>query len=487
MQIAQILAGFTLGGADLLRRAMGKKKAEEMAVQRELFAAGAAQRGVDKDVAEYIFDLMEKFAGYGFNKSHSAAYALVSYHTAWLKTHYPAAFMAATMSADIDNTDKVVMLRADALDMGLDVLPPDINACDYGFRPIDRTRILYGVGALKGVGRGVIENIVTEREANGKFNDLFDFCRRVDGKKVNKRVLEALIKSGAMDALNPNRAAMMADIESAMRAAGQQQSDREAGQFDMFGVVEVPLVAEANCDVAEWSEEQRLAGERDTLGLYLTGHPYNRYAREFSDLSDRDIQNMDLSTPKNGVFAGLVVAMRVINTRRGKMGFVTLDNGKGRIEVSLYSNKYAEYAEILQKDTILIAQGELSTDEYTGNAQMRVESIYSISQLRARHLQRIELELEETQLDSQCMHRLQSLLTAHCGGKVTITVNYKRVRGECGIIRLGSQWAVKPAQELFEALTEMFGPDSLTLQYDVATIRTGPPKEHKPRRQYAMA
>ncbi|MGB5706041.1 MAG: DNA polymerase III subunit alpha [Arenicellales bacterium] len=487
MQIAQVLAGFTLGGADLLRRAMGKKKPQEMAKQRELFARGAEERGVDKDVAEYIFDLMEKFAGYGFNKSHSAAYALVSYHTAWLKAHYPAAFMAATMSADIDNTDKVVMLRADAMDMGLEVLPPDINACDYGFQPIDDRKILYGVGALKGVGRGVIENIVEERERGGDFENLFDFCRRVDGKKVNKRVLEALIKSGAMDKLNPNRAAMMADVKQAMHAAGQQQSDLEAGQSDMFGVAESPLAPVSNIEVPEWTEDERLVGERETLGVYLTGHPYNRYATEFAQIIDQDIQGLDLATPKNGVFAGLVVAMRVLNTRRGKMAFVTLDNGPARIEASLFSNKFTEYADILHKDNILVVQGELSTDEYTGNPQMRAETLLTVGQLRSQFLGRIALNISESELDSDGMKQLHGLLGQYSGGQVTVTIHYKRAGGERGVVRLGADWNVRPDQELFGALSDMFGSENLKYHYNVAAIRSGPPKKATLPRQYAVA
>ena len=487
MQIAQVLAGFTLGGADLLRRAMGKKKPEEMAKQRELFAAGAAERGVDKDVAEYIFDLMEKFAGYGFNKSHSAAYALVSYQTAWLKTHYPAAFMAATMSADIDNTDKVVMLRADAMDMGLEVLPPDINRCRYGFLPVDDHRILYGVGALKGVGKGVIESIVDERNTGGPYSDLFDFCRRIDDKKVNKRVLEALIKSGAMDGLGEHRAAMMVDLESAMRAAGQEQSDREAGQFDMFGVANAPQTSNSSSQILPWSEDERLAGERDTLGVYLTGHPYNKYAREFADINDQDIQNIDLSTPKNGVFAGLVVAMRVINTRRGKMGFVTLDNGKARIEVSLFSNKYSEYIDILQKDRILIAQGELSTDEYTGNAQMRVESLFSVEQIRQNFLKQLELSLEGDHLSEQYVSKLKSVLSRHRGGSVLISVRVHRSSGERGIVRFGQKWAVTASNDLIAELSELFDSQALRFGYDVSAVRAGPLKEVSPKRRYAMA
>ncbi len=484
MQIAQVLAGFTLGGADLLRRAMGKKKPEEMAKQRQLFADGAVERGVDKDTAEYIFDLMEKFAGYGFNKSHSAAYALVSYHTAWLKTHYPAAFMAATMTADIDHTEKVVSLRSDALDLGLEVLPPEINSCSYGFRPPDNRRILYGVGALKGVGRGVIEAIVEERESNGPFEDLFDFCRRVDGKKVNKRTLEALVKSGAMDSLHANRAQMMADIEKAMRAAGQEQSDQDAGQFDMFGVAIAPLASEETPEVTPWTEDERLAGERETLGIYLTGHPFNRYRSELAELTDGDIRELDLNTPRNGVFAGLVVGLRVLNTRRGKMAFVAMDDGVSRIEVSLFSNLFAANIENVHKDAILVVQGEFSTDEYTGNPQMRADSVYSVDQVREGYLREIRLELTETQFDGQTLANLQGLLARFRGGGVAVSLSYRKGSGESGVLRLGDEWRLQPDPELFVMLAELVDSSATVFRYDVAALRSGPVRE-RPRRRMA--
>ncbi len=486
MQIAQELAGFTLGGADLLRRAMGKKKPEEMAKQRALFADGAVERGVEKDTAEYIFDLMEKFAGYGFNKSHSAAYALVSYHTAWLKTHYPAAFMAATMTADIDNTDKVVSLRADALDLGLEVLPPDVNACSYGFQPVDDRRILYGVGALKGVGRGVIDAIVAERDANGPFTDLFDFCRRVDAKKVNKRVIEALIKSGAMDGLeeNRNRAAMMADVEKALHAAGQEQSDLDAGQSDMFGVAAAPMAEERVTQVAPWSEDERLAGERETLGLYLTGHPYNRYRAELDALVGGDIRDLDLSTPRNGVFAGLVVGLRVLNTRRGKMAFVSLDDGVCRIEASLFAEKFSLYADIVQKDAIVIVQGELSTDEYTGNPQMRADTVYSIERLRREWLREIGIEVCEKALAGDAIGRLQSTLDECRGGNVAVTLQYQRESGEVGVLRLGDDWRLRAEPVLFESLPRLFADPVIRFHYDAAGLR-GSMERERPKRRYA--
>ncbi|ELE5894095.1 DNA polymerase III subunit alpha, partial [Vibrio fluvialis] len=284
MQIAQVLAGYTLGGADMLRRAMGKKKPEEMAKQREVFQSGAENNGVDGELAMKIFDLVEKFAGYGFNKSHSAAYALVSYQTLWLKTHYPAEFMAAVMTADMDNTEKVVGLVDECMRMGLKVLPPDINSGLYRFNVDDSGAIVYGIGAIKGVGEGPIEVILEARNKGGYFKDLFDFCARIDIKKVNKRVIEKLILAGALDRLGPHRAAMMASLDDAVKAASQHHQAEAFGQADMFGVLtDAPEEVEQKyIQVPEWPEKVWLEGERETLGLYLTGHPVNAYLKELN-------------------------------------------------------------------------------------------------------------------------------------------------------------------------------------------------------------
>ncbi|MEM7194399.1 MAG: DNA polymerase III subunit alpha [Pseudomonadota bacterium] len=487
MQIAQVLAGFTLGGADLLRRAMGKKKPEEMAKQRELFAEGAANRGVDVETAEYIFDLMEKFAGYGFNKSHSAAYALVSYHTAWLKTHYPAAFMAATMSTDLSNTDNVVSLLADSSDMGLEVLPPDINTCEYRFKPVDDSCILYGLGAIRGVGEGVIENIVEERERNGNFSSLFEFCSRLDTRRVNKRVLEALIRSGAMDHLGNHRAELMHNVSAALQAAGKQQQDREAGQFDLFGSVDAPDVTQINKSVPEWSKEQRLIAEKETLGLYLTGHPYDRFQTELGAFVDKGFDTMDLTKPRGGVFAGLVISMRVINTRRGKMAFVVLDNSRRRIEVSLYSEKYNQYSDILQKDSVLVAQGEFSADEYTGGIQLRAESVYDIKTLRNRFLRRITLMLCEDEMNSQFMLRLKTVLQEFRGGGIPVSIQYQRIRGESGALELGSNWNLNANDGLMRSLKSAFGEANVVCDYDTRSIRSGLAEESLTTPEYAAA
>ncbi|HTL93529.1 MAG TPA: DNA polymerase III subunit alpha, partial [Steroidobacteraceae bacterium] len=337
MQIAQVLAGYTLGGADLLRKAMGKKKPEEMAQQRSVFVDGAVVRGVPPHAAAHIFDLMEKFAGYGFNKSHSAAYALLSYQTAYLKAHYPAQFMAAVLSADMDHTDKVVTLIKECSDMGLAVLSPDVNASRYEFTACGEHSIRYGLGAVRGVGRGAVEALIAEREAHGDFQSLEDLCRRLDLQKVNRRVLEALLRSGSLDALGANRATLMDRLASAMQLGDQNSRAHQAGQNDLFG-----LASEERADLPqprgarslpEWSEAVRLAGERETLGLYLTGHPLARFesalarfiSHRIGDLvSDRPLAGFESGRFGGGkpvTVAGLIDEVK----KRGARVILTLD------------------------------------------------------------------------------------------------------------------------------------------------------------------
>ena len=272
MQIAQLLAGYSLGGADLLRRAMGKKKPEEMAKQREIFVSGAVARGVREAQATMIFDLMEKFAGYGFNKSHSAAYALLSYQTAWLKAHHPAAFMAAVLSSDMDKTDKVVMLIDECASMGLNVEPPDVNESVHAFRVAGPKSIRYGMGAIKGVGASAVEALIEERTANGPYKNLPDLCRRVDLQRVNRRVFEALIRSGSLDRIGANRATLTGQLDRAVHLGEQNSRAMSVGQVDLFG-----LSTADDAVVPEWSDAERLSGERETLGLFLTGHPITPY------------------------------------------------------------------------------------------------------------------------------------------------------------------------------------------------------------------
>ncbi|MGD8956715.1 MAG: DNA polymerase III subunit alpha, partial [Chromatiaceae bacterium] len=406
MQIAQVLAGYTLGGADLLRRAMGKKKPEEMAKQGEVFRRGAVARGVDEDTATYIFDLMEKFAGYGFNKSHSAAYALVSYQTLWLKAHYPAAFMAAVLSADMDNTDKVVTLIEECRSMKLQVQPPDVNRSAYMFTVDGDDTVVYGLGAIKGVGEGAIEGIVGSRESDGPFADLFDFCRRIDLKKANRRVLESLIRSGSMDRLGANRATLMIQLPIALKMAEQHAIMQAAGQDDLFGIAApqptaVPIAGDVPGTIEEWEDEQRLAGEKDTLGLFLTGHPMDFYEADLQALVSCRIARLtldDVREPrgrrghgKRVTVAGMVVAVNRRNTQRGTMASVLLDDKTGRIEAALFAETYERYRNEIANDRVLIVEGTLVNDEYRGGLSIRVDRIGGLEEARLARAAGVEL------------------------------------------------------------------------------------------------
>ncbi|MBI5782989.1 MAG: DNA polymerase III subunit alpha, partial [Gammaproteobacteria bacterium] len=465
MQIAQVLSGYTLGGADLLRRAMGKKKPEEMAKQREGFVQGAVARGVSDKSATHIFDVIEKFAGYGFNRSHSAAYALIAYQTAWLKAHYPAAFMAAVLSSDMDKTDKVVTMMAECRDMKLNILPPDINRCEYHFVPVDNTTIFYGLGAIKGLGEAAIDAILQERNREGPFKDLFDFCQRIDLRKVNRRVHESLIRAGALDGLGAHRAALMASMNAALAAADQHSRNREAGQVDIFGATAAPTEAHVYENVAEWSEEQRLEGEKETLGLYLTGHPIARYAEELKNITDATIAELKPSTDSTVVVAGLVVAQRTMQTRRGdRMAFVTLDDRTGRLELAVFSDLYAQSRELLAKDTLLVVEGQVSVDEYTGGFKMSAEKLYNIDQARAAFSARLVIDVNADQAGNGFVEELKEILSPATQGKCPVYLHYLGPRAEAEIV-LGEEWRISPTNTLLERLSRLAGESNVHLIY----------------------
>jgi DNA polymerase-3 subunit alpha len=465
MQIAQVLAGYSLGGADLLRRAMGKKKADEMAQQRVAFEDGAANNGIEPRLASSIFDLMEKFAEYGFNKSHSAAYALVAYQTAWLKAHYPAEFMAAVLSSDMDNTDKVVNFIGEARAMGLAVLPPDINASNYMFEARDDASICYGLGAVKGVGRGAVEAIVDTRRRGGAFRDLPDFCRRVDAQRMNKRVLEALILSGSMDALAPNRASLMMQLPEAVRAAEQHARDAAAGQNDMFGSSSaiVPERPTALAVVDEWPIERKLAGERETLGHYLSGHPTDAWRTLIARVATSPLGEIDqhYKPPvgeRRGRFsdqpftiAGQVIALR---KRGDAMAFVQVEDWSGRIEVSLFREAWIEYGPLLTRDAILVFDGGLSLDEFSGGYQLRVNAVRTIESACERQARLLRLRLNGVQADF--VARLQHVLAAHRGGSTPVRLSFRNATGQAEI-ELGAEWRVRASPALRQALASMDG------------------------------
>ena len=465
MQIAQILAGYTLGGADLLRRAMGKKKPEEMAKQREVFVDGAKARGVEVATASYIFDLMEKFAGYGFNKSHSAAYALLAYQTAWLKTHYPADFMAAVLSADMDNTDKVVTLIDECRVMSLEILPPDVNKCGYYFHADSLTEVRYGLGAIKGVGQGAIEGIIEERDGNGAYRSLFDFCSRVDTRKANRRVLEALIKSGALDALGPTRAAMVAALGKAMQAADQHNRDRSAGQNDMFGGTAQPDREEFQVPMLEeWLEPERLAAEKDTLGLYLTGHPIIAFEEEISHFTQARLVELKPSPGSTAVVAGLVVNVRTVTSRRGRMAIVTLDDRTARIEVVVYSDVYQAYREVLTNDRLLVVTGEVSLDEVTGLCAITANELLDLDAARALFARRLVIRLRQPAFNNGFITDLSATLDAYRDGNMPVSIEYCR-DDAAGSVHLGDEWRVKPTQELISRLRDLGRADWVGMEY----------------------
>ncbi|MFO4637805.1 DNA polymerase III subunit alpha [Vibrio cholerae] len=469
MQIAQVLSGYTLGGADMLRRAMGKKKPEEMAKQRAVFQEGAEKNGVDGELAMKIFDLVEKFAGYGFNKSHSAAYALVSYQTLWLKTHYPAEFMAAVMTADMDNTEKVVGLVDECKNMGLTVLPPDINSGLYRFNVDDNGAIVYGIGAIKGVGEGPIEAILEARNKGGYFKDLFDFCARIDLKKVNKRVIEKLILAGALDRLGPHRAAMMASVDDAVRAASQHHQAEAFGQADMFGVLtDAPEEVEQKyTQVPEWPEKVRLEGERETLGLYLTGHPVDEYLKELTKYTScRLNEAAPTRRDQSLTVAGLVIAARVMTTKRGtRIGLMTLDDRSGRMEVMLYSEALDRYAEWLEKDKILVVSGQVSFDDFNGGLKMSAREVMDLGCAREKFARGLSISILQSQIDQQFFERFSHILEPHRAGTVPVNVYYQRPDARARLT-LGTEWRVTPSDTLLDELKQLLGHDQVELEFN---------------------
>ncbi|NOH72354.1 DNA polymerase III subunit alpha [Vibrio pectenicida] len=469
MQIAQILAGYTLGGADMLRRAMGKKKPEEMAKQRAVFEDGALKNGVDGELAMKIFDLVEKFAGYGFNKSHSAAYALVSYQTLWLKKHYPAEFMAAVMTADMDNTEKVVGLVDECIRMKLKVLPPDINSGLYRFNVDEDGAIVYGIGAIKGVGEGPIEVILEARNKGGYFKDLFDFCARIDLKKVNKRVIEKLIYAGALDRLGPHRAAMMASLDDAVKAASQYHQAEAFGQSDLFGVLtQAPEEVEHKyTKVPAWPEKIWLEGERDTLGLYLTGHPVNAYIKELGKYTSCRLKDATPTRRDQSVtIAGLVIAARVMTTKRGsRIGLMTLDDRSGRMEVMLFSDALERYAELLEQDRILVVSGQVSFDDFNGGLKMTAREIMDLGAAREKYARGLSIFMEESQIDEQFFERFSNILEPYKAGSVPVDIYYQRSDARA-CLTLGTEWRVTPSDELIDNLKQLLGKNQVELEFN---------------------
>lgn len=464
MEIARVMAGYSLGTADLLRSAMGKKKPEEMARQRTVFLNGASERNVDSSVAGYIFDLMERFAGYGFGKSHSAAYALISYQTAWLKTYFSAAFMAASLSADMENTDRIVRLLAECRELHINVQRPDINLCEYAFVPIAEDEILYGLGAIKGIGRGAIETIIDARDGGKPFKNLFEFCERIDIKRVNRRIVESLIRAGALDGLGSNRASLVATLPVAMDAAGQQGLDRDFGQSDFFGV-KVTQDAQQPLEVDAWSEEERLKGEKETLGLYLTGHPMDQYRTMLAQFVNGGLGELSPTEHRSVIVAGLVVGLRTRNTRRGeRMAFVTLDDQTARLDVTVFSDLYSRSRDALRPDNLVVVQGKVSVDDYTGGCQMRAEAIYGITDAQAAFAKRLVIDIPQGVVTGDFVPLLQQALSPYTAGSCEVYIHYYTNGAEVGLA-MGPQWNIQATSNVVTKLNEIAGEGNIRLLY----------------------
>ncbi|HEY6482380.1 MAG TPA: DNA polymerase III subunit alpha [Steroidobacteraceae bacterium] len=472
MQIAQVLAGYTLGGADLLRRAMGKKKPEEMAKQRSVFVDGAVARGTDPRLAAHIFDLMEKFAGYGFNKSHSAAYALLAYQTGYLKAHYPAAFMAAVLSADMDHTDKVVTLIMECANIGLKVEPPAVNHSLYEFAAGGAGTIRYGLGAVRGVGRGAVDELTAERNARGPFASIEDLCRRLDLQKVNRRVLEALIRSGSLDALGPNRATLMRRLPAAMQRGEQNSRAHQAGQDDLFGLAAdsgaepVPTRVAAQ---AEWSEAVRLAGERETLGLYLTGHPIGQFeaglerlvTHRIGDLlSDRPMEPMRFGGGRLVTVAGLIDEAK----KRGSRTLLILDDRTGRLEVTLFEDVLQRHRDLVAKDALVLVEGMLRFDEFSDGWRLTARRITELDKAREQQARRVVLKWPPRADAPVLLGRLAETLTPWRPGPCPITVEYSG-SGASGAVNLGAEWTVRATRELLDKLETLVGRGGVQVIY----------------------
>jgi len=457
MQISQIIGGYTLGGADMLRRAMGKKKAEEMAEHRAIFSKGAEEKGYGAALAMRLFDLMEKFAEYGFNKSHTAAYAVVSYQTAWLKAHYTSAFMAATLSSELDNTDQLKVFYEDTLANKVKVLGPDINVSNYRFEPVSRTEIRYGLGAVKGTGEQAVESIVAERKAGGPFRDLFDFCRRVDKRIVNRRTIEALVCAGAFDAITDHRASLLASVGLAMESA--EQHNRSINQASLFGEETAGDSAENLVDVPRWGDGERLIYEKKSLGFYFSGHPYDAHRKELSAFIRTKLADL-APQQQPTLMAGVIYAIRTQMTRRGKMSFVTLDDGSGRQDVAVYSEMIDAHRDLLREDQLLIVEGKVSKDDYSGGFRIAVDKLMDLTAARTRFAKTMRLSCNGTSNAAE----LKELLTPYRNGGCLVRIAYRNAGATCEM-ELGDGWRVQLHDNLLKNLKERLCEENVQVVY----------------------
>ncbi|MDX2087561.1 MAG: DNA polymerase III subunit alpha [Kofleriaceae bacterium] len=487
MQIAQVLGGYSLGGADLLRRAMGKKKPEEMAKQKELFLAGAKQLEVDAKVADQVFELMAFFAGYGFNRSHSAAYGWITYQTAYLKHHYPHEFMAGLMSCDADNIDNVVKFIAEARAMGLTVERPDVNEslADFSITPSNKPDALrgkvirFGLGAVKGVGSTAVDAIIEARNTDGPFESVFELCRRVDTQKCNRKTLEQLVKSGALDGLKVqhHRAKVLGALDSALERGAAEQRDRRSGQTSLFGLFSAaeppkpagaPAAGEVYPEVEEWGIKQLLAFEKESLGFYISGHPLDRYRGDllrYATASTSSFVNGTRGVGENSV-GGIVSQYREMITKKGdKMARFMLEDAEGMLEVIAFPKTFEKVRHVLVSDEPILCQGQVKNE---GNAEspewkMLLESAQPLGELRQQKSSRVDITLNADSLTHDMVDELKTILANATRGNCTPVIRLKISTRSETHIHLPEAWAVSPTDDLLTRLERLFGDRVATL------------------------
>jgi DNA polymerase-3 subunit alpha len=463
MQMAQVVGGYSLGGADLLRRAMGKKKPEEMAQHREIFRQGAAKNGLSSDKADEIFDLMEKFAGYGFNKSHAAAYALLSYYTAYLKAHYPAEFMAANLSFSMDDTDKIKILVEDAQEVcGLTLFPPNINLSEYRFTPEakegERAKyIRYGLGAVKGSGKSAIEAIIQARQ-EGEFKDLFDFCLRVDKRHINRRTIESLIRAGAFDCFNVDRAILLATVARAMESADQALAF--SNQASLFGEVEEVNSANEYVNVAPWTYKEKLIEEKAALGFYLSGHMFTVYEKETTRFVRGRLKQIEPARePK--LMAGVIAGLRTQMTQRGKIVIVSLDDGTAVVEVTVYHELFDAHRDLLKEDELLVVQGRVSEDRFSGGVRVVAEKLMNMADCRRQFGSHLKLILNSQVKVGELSKILEPYRSLE-GCMVVACFEGKEARVE---LKFDDSWRVKVDDILLHQLALNLANENVKMEY----------------------
>lgn len=469
MQIAQVLAGYTLGSADILRRAMSKKDLKDMSKQRAVFEAGALKNGISKKLSIKIFDLLEKFAGYGFNKSHSVAYALISYQTLWLKSHYPAEFMAAAMTSDIDNTEKIVILVNESLNMGVKIIPPNVNLSKYEFYVNDQNNIVYGIGAIKGIGENSVRNLIQERKKNGFFNDLFDLCMRIDSNKITRRVLEKLIMSGSCDCFNKNRNYLLKSIDDAINASKEFLRTKFFKQESLFGVFknELNQVKKNNFINLTYSEKHKLENEYQVLGFYLTGHPIDQYAKELKHY----VHNIKLSQLKcfeknrKVLVVGIIVSIKIkITKNKNRIAILMLDDNTSRVEVVIFTSLLDLYESLLQLNKLLFVRGSLNINTVHKNIKIIAYDLMDLSIARNKHIKKLTIILNEEKIDHFFLNKLYKCLDAQSKGEISVCISYytKRVHLK---LKLNKKWCITMTDDFLNELKLLAGSKNIQLEY----------------------